>query len=310
MTEPHDLTVTVDGDLVAARRFPTVTAALIAHEQRPCVVLAHGIGATQDSGLAGFAEAIAQAGMDAVTFDYRHFGRSGGGPRQLVSPARQVADYLAVVDHVRGLEGVDPQRVAVWGVSFSGGHVLDVAARDPRVAAVVSMTPAVDGLAVVRGMLGTQRPGYFGRLVALAVRDAAAAVRRRQPVTAPIVAAPGGAAALNSPGALEGMHEIAGPTWRNEFAARLFLQVAAWRPTRRARRVSCPTLVQIGDLDRSAPPAAAARAAQRAGARVHHYPCDHFDVYPGQPWHDRAVADQIAFLVQSLTPATRVRCAG
>jgi hypothetical protein len=37
---------------------------------------------------------------------------------------------------------------------------------------------------------------------------------------------------------------------------------------------------------------------------VHHYPCDHFDVYPGGPCHDRVIADQIAFLHRVL--ATKI----
>lgn len=42
-------------------------------------------------------------------------------------------DYHAALDYVRGsdLSGViDPSRVALWGTSFAGGHVLNVAATD------------------------------------------------------------------------------------------------------------------------------------------------------------------------------------
>ncbi len=60
-------------------------------------------------------------------------------------------------------------------------------------------------------------------------------------------------------------------------------------------------LVQIADLDRSAPPQAAAKAAFKARAEVRHYPCDHFDVYTGR-WHDAAVQHQVAFLRRHLSP--------
>lgn len=42
-------------------------------------------------------------------------------------------DYRAALDYVRGsdLSGlIDPSRVALWGTSFAGGHVLNVAATD------------------------------------------------------------------------------------------------------------------------------------------------------------------------------------
>jgi uncharacterized protein len=91
---------------------------------RPCVVLAHGFGSTVDSGLLGFAERFAQAGIDALAFDYRHFGASDGEPRQLISIAKQQQDYAAAIAYARSLEGVDPERIVAWGSSYSGGHVV------------------------------------------------------------------------------------------------------------------------------------------------------------------------------------------
>src|ERR1044072_717076 len=104
----------------------------------PVVVMAHGRGAVKEMRLDAFAERFAAAGFAALVFDYRHFGDSTGQPRQLVDIGRQHADWQAAVAHARSLAGVDPDRIALWGSSFSGGHVVWVAARDPRVAAVVS----------------------------------------------------------------------------------------------------------------------------------------------------------------------------
>ena len=103
---------------------------------RPCVVMAHGIGGTKDSGLLPFAEAFAEAGLDVLLFDYRCFGESTGEPRQLASPSRHREDYRAAVEFARGLDGVDPDRIVLWGTSWSGGHVVYVAADDPRIAAI------------------------------------------------------------------------------------------------------------------------------------------------------------------------------
>jgi hypothetical protein len=67
--------------------------------------------------------------------------------------------------------------------------------------------------------------------------------------------------------------------------------------------VTAPLLVQIADFDRSAPPRAAAKAAFKGRAEVRHYPCDHFDVWPGKEWFEPAVEHQVRFLERDLAPA-------
>ena len=117
---------------------------------RPIVVMAHGLGGTKDSGLESFATGLAAAGLDVFAFDYRGFGASGGTPRQVVSMSGQLADYRAAMDAAAGLDGVDPNRLVLWGVSVSGGTVLAAAADREDVAAVLSLTPLVDGPAAAR----------------------------------------------------------------------------------------------------------------------------------------------------------------
>ncbi|HEY2205572.1 MAG TPA: alpha/beta hydrolase [Pseudonocardia sp.] len=298
----RDLEMTSHGVRVAAWHYRAGSDDLRGDAGRPCVVLAHGFGATRDTGLAGFAERFAAAGLDAVVFDYRGFGDSDGSPRQVVDVAGQLDDYRAAIDAARRLPDVDPDRVAVWGVSFAGGHVFVLAAGDPRLAAAVALTPATDGRAAVLEALRRDGIGTSLRATALALRDAVAAVRGREPVLAPLAGEPGTVAALTAPGAYREYTSMAGPSWRNEVAARAFLRLATVRPGRRAADVTCPLLVQIADLDRTAPPASATAAAARAPrAEVRHYPCDHFDVYPGQPWHEAAAAHQVAFLTRHLS---------
>jgi uncharacterized protein len=61
--------------------------------------------------------------------------------------------------HARKLPDVDPDKIVLWGTSFSGGHVVVIAGRDPRIAAVISQIPFMDGLAMlpVIGMGGLLR---------------------------------------------------------------------------------------------------------------------------------------------------------
>src|SRR4051794_17314073 len=153
----------------------------------PIVVLAHGFGGVREARLWAYAERFAAAGLAALVFDYRHFGASGGQPRQLLDIDLQLDDWRAAIARVRGLHGIDPDRVALWGSSFSGGHVAGLAAEDHGVAAAVSQGAFLDGLWVLRAA-GARNAL---RMTVAGLRDEAARLLRRPPYTIPIVGRPG-----------------------------------------------------------------------------------------------------------------------
>lgn len=266
----------------------------------PIVVMAHGLGGTKDSGLLPFAEAFARAGLDAFVFDYRGFGSSDGLPRQHVSLDGQVDDYRAAMTAAAALPGVDPSRIVLWGVSLAGGHVLRAAADRQDVAAVISVVPMVDGIAAAQHALAVHKPTEMLKATVLGIRGRLASKTGRDPVMMPLVGRPGEPGALTVEGALEDYFAIAGPTWRNEVGADVSLELGTRAPAKAAANIGCPVLMQIADFDRSAPPYAAAKAAFSARAEVRHYPGDHFDLFPGKPWHEPAVAHEVAFLKRAL----------
>ena len=137
-------------------RFPSGDLSCVAsvfrpdgEEPVPLVVLAHGFSGTREMRLDAYAERFAEAGIAAMAFDYRHFGASDGEPRQLLDIRKQHEDYHAAIGYARGRAWVDPDRIAIFGSSFSGGHVLAIGAQDPRLAAIVSQCPFTDGLATM-----------------------------------------------------------------------------------------------------------------------------------------------------------------
>ena len=146
----------------------------------------------------------------------------------------------------------------------------------------------------------------MAKLTVLALRDLVGSLRGHAPVMAPAVAAPGGVAFMTTPDAERGMRAVAGPSWRNEVAARIALQLGFYRPGLQADRLPCPRLVQIADRDSVAPAQAAQDAAWRATGRaeVRTYPIGHFDIYTGAPF-EQAVADQLHFLRRHLGSGAR-----
>ena len=267
----------------------------------PCVVLAHGWTGVREQRLDAFAERFATAGIAAVVFDYRHFGASQGQPRQLLDIGRQLDDWRAAIAFARGLSFVDGDRLALWGTSFSGGHVQQLAAEDPRTAAVVAQVPFADGLRNLP-RLGV---GAALRLTLEGLRDAAGAALGRPPRLLASVGVPGSVAVMTTPDAEPGFRAIdpPGSTWRNEAAARIALRVASYRPGLRARRIVCPILYVLAEGDEITPAEFAQAAADRAPrAEVRRHPGGHFDLYAGDGF-ERAVADQLTFLRRHLQPA-------
>ena len=116
----------------------------------PCVVMAHGFSGTRRDGLEPYAERFADAGFGVLLFDYRGFGDSGGQPRQVISIGGQQEDYRAAIRAAARVPWVDPARIALFGSSFSGGHVVTVASGDAQIAAVIAQAPFADGIAQLR----------------------------------------------------------------------------------------------------------------------------------------------------------------
>ena len=128
----------------------------------PLVVMAGGWCYVKELVQPTYARAFVDRGCAALVFDYRNFGDSDGTPRQHLDPWRQIEDYRNAISHAETLDVVDKDRIGVWGISYSGGHALVVGATDPRVKAVVSTIPVVDGwetMQRVHGSLGFRRLG-------------------------------------------------------------------------------------------------------------------------------------------------------
>jgi dienelactone hydrolase len=260
----------------------------------PLLVMAHGLGAVRTMRLDAYAERFSAAGYACLVFDYRNFGDSGGSPRQVLDVGMQLDDWAAAIAYAKTLPGIDSDRIALWGTSFAGGHVIAAAARAPGVAAVVSQCPFTDGIASARVL----KPGIFARIAVRAMADLAAALRKKPPVMVPEAGHPGEVALMTTPDAYPGYLRLVpeGSTLRNEVAARFALQLPRYRPGRLAGKVTCPILFCVCTDDSVAPAAPTQRLVARAPrGEIKSYPAGHFDIYVGDAF-ERVIADQIAFL--------------
>jgi fermentation-respiration switch protein FrsA (DUF1100 family) len=204
-----------------------------------------------------YAERFAEAGLAVLVFDYRQFGASDGEPRQIVDVDEQRADYHAAVRFARTMAGIDPERIALWGTSLSGDHVIAVAAEDPRTAAVVAQAPLIDawrtGGATLLGLRRTLTRSAL-KLFLAAGRDVVHAVLGRPSYLARVVGLPGEAAVFTDPEAKAAFAALGGEAaeWRNAFTPRFVLGLPRRRPGT-AERLRMPLLVCIADHDLGPP---------------------------------------------------------
>lgn len=263
----------------------------------PVVVMGHGFGAERRFGLPVFAERLCSAGLAVLLFDYRGFGDSEGAPRGLVDPGRHLADFAAAVRCAQELKEVDGARLALWGTSFGGGHVLMTAARRRDIAAVVAQVPHVDGLASALRYPPRLLPGAVWR----ALRDLAAAALGRAPVRVPIVGHTG-VRCLAPPDCYDGYRRLVpvGAVWQENVPARILLTILGYRPIRAVHRIQTPVLIVAAEHDSLIPFATTCKTAARiARCQFEVLPVGHFDLYQG-PWFEQNIALQVAFLRRHL----------
>jgi dipeptidyl aminopeptidase/acylaminoacyl peptidase len=134
----------------------TITKPKSAAPRVPAVILVAGYGVSDRDGfvagiatLGQLAGAVADAGFLAVRYDKRGFGQSGG--RAESATLQDYSDDIrAVVRWLRTRKDVDPDRIAVIGHDDGAWVALQAAAKENRLAAVVSIAgPASTGAALV-----------------------------------------------------------------------------------------------------------------------------------------------------------------
>lgn len=270
----------------------------------PVVVLGHGFAGTRDSGLAPFAEEFARRGIAALAFDYRHFGASGGAPRQLVDPWRQLEDWRAAVALARKLDQVDGKRLCVWGTSLGGGLALITGANDAGIACVVAQAPQIDSNAEGEATF----PGLWWviRLLLTAWGDLAQDAVGGDPVLIPAIAPSDGFAMIVDDRAFEAARKVVerGSTYRNAVAARSIFTFDDYNPAVQAAAIRQPVLLIASRADRFVPFAATeAFAKAHPNAALIEIEGEHFDIYVS-PQREVAASAAGDFLLRHLAPSS------
>jgi hypothetical protein len=266
----------------------------------PGLIMGNGFANVRQMYLPRYAEAFAAAGLVVMTIDYRYLGESDGHPRQQVLPEAQCDDFRNALTWLSAQRSVDQDRLAVWGTSFAGGHVLRVASQDRRVKAAVAQVPAIGLWRYVRTSPAEAREKFL----AGALADRLEYARHGQPRLVAITAPPGTESVLG-PDGYEWHHrnETRHASFENAIAAHSLDRIVPYDPGAFAEDISpTPLLMILANDDTTTPPAVAQGVFDRAGEpkQLVRFAGDHYDVYENDSVVQRCIHSATHFLTTHL----------
>jgi len=261
---------------------------LPAGQKAPTIVMAHGFSATKEQALDHFAEQFVNAGFVTMVFDYRFLGGSEGEPRCQILWYEQIEDYRNAITWVSDQPEVDPDRIGIWGTSYSGAHVLWVSAYDKRVKGVVSQVHG--GVSAWDSRLNRLGPEALNLVLETFKLDRIQRQKTGAVNYMPVVALEGEPAALPGPEAYHWFTELKAPSWRNEATIESLEKSLEYDLAMPLQRISpTPLLMVLAEYDSILPIDLAKESFQRAGEpkAMTILPCGHFEVY-SMPWFSKA----------------------
>jgi fermentation-respiration switch protein FrsA (DUF1100 family) len=261
----------------------------------PVIVMAHGFSATREMHLEEFAEVFAAGGFAVLVYDNRNLGASDGHPRGEIDPWRQVRDYRDAITWVSARSDVDGTRVGVWGSSYSGGHVLVVAAQDRRVGCVVAQVPLISGYDNARRLV---RADHLAGLRAAFDADRAARHRGEPPAMIPVCwtddpAEPCALPTADTRDFFLGPIRERATTWQNEVTLRSVEMFTEYEPGDYLPRITpTPLMMVVAARDHLTVADLSLAAYGRANEpkRLLVLPCGHFEAYVGEAFRTSAPA--------------------
>ncbi|KDQ10364.1 hypothetical protein BOTBODRAFT_36262 [Botryobasidium botryosum FD-172 SS1] len=263
------------------------------------IIMAHGFTLPKTMSLEQYATTFAAVGYAVLLFDYRRWGDSDGIPRQLLILNEQLDDYRTVIEHARQSELFDPTKIILWGTSFSGGHIMQLASEDHTIAAVLGQCPFSDGLASVSSLSTLT----LLKVMPYAIWDRLKLALGLRPIYVPISAPHGKFAVLTTYGTDRGLRKLQTNEgdYTNKVQASCIFQFPLYRPGKRAAKIACPLFFSIPERDNLCPPKGALDAVKAAPkgefVRIKGV-LGHFDSYPAFDEHEIGLKAQVDFLLR------------
>jgi len=204
---------------------------------------------------AQLATSLADAGFVVVRYDKRGTGQSGGRPESATYDDFS-ADLRAVIGHLLKRKDVDPKRVALIGYGEGGWIALATAAKENKVAAVVTIgTPSAKGVDLV---LEQQRQLFEGSGTSAAAQEKA--VEQQKSILQAVISGKG--------------WDALAPDIRRQVDTPMYRSFLLFDPAQVLSKTRQPLLVVQADLDREVPTFHGEQLAQLGRSRLKAQPTD------------------------------------
>lgn len=267
----------------------------------PAIVMAHGFSLVKEAYLDRYARLFCEQGFVVLVFDYRNFGESESYKPQHLEPYEQIKDYRNAISWVSALPEVDEQRIGIWGTSYSGGHVLHIAAVDRRVKAVVAQVPTINGRKGAARKMGSERlANFIHELESYRTTRYFSDEQRMMPVVS--LTEP---AAQQHPDAYDWFTNAAkiAPTWKNEITYESMEHYLEYNPASFIEFIAPTPLLMIAAMEDGITPPDLIIEAYEEWAnepkKLLQLPGGHFDVYNGATF-ERASEGALHWYLQHL----------
>lgn len=286
-------TFQAEGALCAATLYVPLDAG--PDEELPAILMVGGWGSIQRAMTSSFTHSFVEAGFAVMEFDFPGWGDSGGYPRQGINPWRRTRVADTALAHLKAQPMVAAHRITLWGTSFGGGHVVDLASQHPEVKGAIIQVPMLDGLAAT---LATP-PLRMMKMSTLGLIDL---IKPGTPIYVPTLAREGQFGTMDRDGGWEAM-ELALAAWKdhgydNRVAARSIYTMPLYRPWLRLKDVQIPMLM-IGATRDTVAPFVSDKVYQVGNPNIEVIEVDanHFDPY-FDPLFPKILALQLKFLLR------------
>ncbi|KAL2000897.1 hypothetical protein VTN02DRAFT_2485 [Thermoascus thermophilus] len=235
---------TLDGLTLRGALYP-------ARERGPAVIMTPGFNCVKEMLLPEVAEQFQRAGVTALIYDPRSIGLSDGSPRNEIDPAKQAEDYSDALSFLATQPTVDANRIAFWGMSFSGMIALTAAALDKRAKLVI----------VVCALVKFYERDKVPRTLAMAIKDRQSQLRGNSPFYLPPFTRNGGnpldLAAAGGKEAHEYMANVkerGAPNYEDRTTLQSYAKIARWQPHAFLEFVPpTPVLMLVPEFDTISP---------------------------------------------------------
>lgn len=181
----------------------------------PAVIVGGPMTSVKEQVTGVYANALAQRGFASLALDHRHYGESGGEPRQYEYYAHKIADLKAGIEFLARHPAIDPNRIGAVGVCLGAGYAMWASVDNPRIKAVGGVAGYYRDVTEMR----SRDPGGFEAKVAQGISAREHYETTGEVITIPAVALEGDAAmTMKDTFDYYGTPRAAVPNYKNAFA--------------------------------------------------------------------------------------------